>query len=124
VAPLEEEGSAYPEAPLLDSQDHEPSTNTTNDELADSQSNEDTEEEDDDTKGLWSEGMKECLVTTLQEVFTNGVSAENSFETSTFNLAAERVSKLYKGDKIIDAKKCKNKWTDYKKKWGPLEGTQ
>jgi hypothetical protein len=61
--------------------------------------------------------MLEQLVEELYDVFIKGGRADNSFKKSTFQSAAKRVRKVYKGKMEVTYAKCKNKWADLKRKW-------
>jgi hypothetical protein len=84
-------------------------------------SDDDGEEEEEEGKGVrmvWSLEMQEQLVDTLYEVFIAGGGADNSFKKATFEKVAVNVRKVYEGSNEINWLKCKNKWADFKKKWG------
>jgi hypothetical protein len=65
----------------------------------------------------WTEEMMEMLVDMLYEVFEKGGASDNSFKKTTFELAAGRVAKAYKGSVKVTQQHCKNKWQDIKGKW-------
>jgi hypothetical protein len=78
----------------------------------------DSEDNKDESKLAWSEEMLEQLVEELYDVFIKGGGADNSFKKSTFQSAAKRVQKVYKGKmEVVIYAKCKNKWADLKRKW-------
>jgi hypothetical protein len=77
----------------------------------------DSEDNKDESKLAWSEEMLEQLVEELYDVFTKGGGADNSFKKSTFQSAAKRIRKVYKGKIEVIYAKCKNKWADLKRKW-------
>jgi len=56
-------------------------------------------------------------VEVLYQVFDEGGAADNSFKKSTFERAAGKVRRVYKGSQEITQVKCKNKWADTKRKW-------
>jgi hypothetical protein len=66
---------------------------------------------------MWTEEMLEQLVEVLYQVFDEGGAADNSFKKSTFERAAGKVRRVYKGSQEITQVKCKNKWADTKRKW-------
>ena len=72
----------------------------------------DNEDEDrDDKKGArmsWSLKMKEQLIKVLYQVFEDRGAADNSFKKATFEKAATRVRRVYKGPHEITWMKCKN----------------
>jgi hypothetical protein len=66
---------------------------------------------------VWSEEMQERLIETFFEVFQAGRGADNSFKKATFELAASKVRRAYKGTVTVTSDKVKNKWQDLKGKW-------
>ena len=81
-----------------------------------------SEDEDDEYEGngkgprmTWTDEMWEQLVEVLHQVFEDGGAADNSFKKATFEKAAVRVRRVYKGPHEITHTKCKNKWADTKK---------
>jgi hypothetical protein len=107
--------SPYSEGPLFDDdhlpQPFQPPTEI----LAELQEIDETPDKEDAL--VWSEEMKEALIDVLEEVFTQGGGADNSFKTATFETAATRVRRVYRGTSSITSNKCKNKWADLKAKW-------
>jgi hypothetical protein len=106
LAPSLPRVNEYPELP--------PST----DALPTALTKEESETKDDkENKLAWSEEMLEQLVEVLYSVFVKGGAADNSFKKSTFESAAKKVRKIYKGKLEVTYAKCKNKWADLKRKW-------
>ncbi len=111
-----------PEPDVHDTQNQTPPIDDTQAEEAEIEKAEEAEtKEKEKEKGAsleWNEEMKEQLITTLFEVFQAGGGSDNSFKKHIFELAATNVKKAYKGTVSVTADKCKNKYADFKKKWG------
>jgi Myb/SANT-like DNA-binding domain len=109
--PTEHTYQSYPSPPL-------PPNNTESATPREPSPSSDAEDEKEGLNRLdWTEEMHEQLVEVLHQVFEDGRAADNGFKKAAFEKAAVKVRQVYNGVLEITHGKCKNKWSDTKRKW-------